>query len=200
MCNFGNTGIITKKKTPRAQLFVGKLRLDSKDSRMRDFDSIYEQYSRLVYWVAYNVVKNGDEALDITQEVFLRALDKMSVISEYNEVQLKGWLYRVARNASLDLIRKRKRETLYDETPFDLADTGLTPLEQILDDEKKRLLMQAVSKLSDIYREPIMLHYFSGMNYSEIADLLNLTEGTIKSRMSRARTQLMELMGEENGF
>ena len=45
-----------------------------------------------------------------------------------------------------------------------------------------------------------MLHYFSGMNYSEIADLLNLTEGTIKSRMSRARTQLMELMGEENGF
>ena len=167
---------------------------------MRDFDSIYEQYSRLVYWVAYNVVKNGDEALDITQQVFLRALDKMSVISKYNEVQLKGWLYRVARNASLDLIRKRKRETLYDETPFDLADTGLTPLEQILDDEKKRLLMQAVSKLSDIYREPIMLHYFSGMNYSEIADLLNLTEWTIKSRMSRARTQLMELMGEENGF
>ena len=167
---------------------------------MRDFDSIYEQYSRLVYWVAYNVVKNGDEALDITQEVFLRALDKMSVISKYNEVQLKGWLYRVARNASLDLIRKRKRETLYDETPFDLADTGLTPLEQILDDEKKRLLMQAVSKPSHISREPIMLHYFSGMNYSEIADLLNLTEGTIKSRMSRARTQLMELMGEENGF
>ena len=60
--------------------------------------------------------------------------------------------------------------------------------------------MQAVSVLSDIYRGPIMLHYFSGMNYSEIADLLNLTEGTIKSRMSRARTQLMELMGEENGF
>ncbi|MDO4567741.1 MAG: RNA polymerase sigma factor [Clostridia bacterium] len=166
---------------------------------MMDFDAAYEQYSRLVYWVAFNVVKNQDEALDVSQEVFLRMYDRRESVLRYNDLQLKGWLYRVATNAALDVVRKRKRETLYDEAPFNLADTSLNPLEQLVDDERQRLLMQAVDRLSDIYREPVMLHYFSGLNYAEIGRLLNLTEGTVKSRMSRARAKLAELIGDDEG-
>ena len=166
------------------------------------FEKIYNDYSRLVYWAAYRITSNREAAEDITQTVFERVLLNDGKLDELSETQLKAWLYRVSTNLALDTVRKASRETL-DSEPIgeDIADSSApTPEVQASENERSSRLKKAISELDEVYRQVVMLHYFSGMNYSEIADLLNLTEGTIKSRMSRARTQLMELMGEENGF
>ena len=84
-----------------------------------DFDAIYTNYSRMVYWAAYNVTKNHDTALDVSQEVFVRVLKHLSSLKGYDDARIKRWLYRVAVNASLDVLRKSKSETLYDEPPYD---------------------------------------------------------------------------------
>lgn len=166
---------------------------------MWNFDSIYEQYSRLVYFAAYSVVKNNDEAFDISQEVFVRAYNNESKLCRMNEVQLKGWLYKVATNAAFDVARKRKREVLYDTPPFDMADTAPGPEQEYISLESDTELMKAVNGLADIYRQPVILHFFSGLGYQEIADILGVTVGTIKSRMSRAKAQLKKELCEEVG-
>ncbi len=165
---------------------------------MWDFDSIYEQYSRLVYFAAYSVVKNNDEAFDISQEVFVRAYNNESKLCRMSEVQLKGWLYKVATNAALDIVRKRKREVLYDTPPFDMADGALGPEQEYISLESDTELMKAVNSLADIYRQPVILHFFSGLGYQEIADILGVTVGTIKSRMSRAKAQLKKELYEDS--
>lgn len=77
---------------------------------MRDFDSIYADYSRMVYWAAYNVTGNRDSAMDVSQEVFMRVLKHMNRLENMEDMQLKGWLYRVAVNAGVDMVRRNKRE------------------------------------------------------------------------------------------
>ncbi len=165
---------------------------------MRDFDSIYADYSRMVYWAAYNVTGNRDSAMDVSQEVFMRVLKHMNRLENMEDMQLKGWLYRVAVNASVDMVRRNKREVFFDEPPFDSAVETESELPEpaAMNAEKTSALYRAIGGLDEIYREPIMLHYFSGLNYKEIASMLGVTEGTIKSRMSRARTMLQAKLKE----
>lgn len=165
---------------------------------MRDFDSIYADYSRMVYWAAYNVTGNRDSAMDVSQEVFMHVLKHMNRLENMEDMQLKGWLYRVAVNAGVDMVRRNKREVFFDEPPFDSAVEAESelPEQAAINAEKTGALYKAIGGLDEIYREPIMLHYFSGLNYKEIASMLGVTEGTIKSRMSRARTMLQATLKE----
>ena len=163
-----------------------------------DFDSLYAQYSRLVFWAAYNVTKNRDAAFDVSQEVFLRALKHQKKLDAMNDMQLKGWLYRVAVNGSVDMLRRGKKELLYDVPPNDgPTDSECDmPESSAIRSERDYVLRDSVNALDDIYREPVLLHYYSGLNYHDIAALLNVAEGTVKSRMSRAKAMLRTMLGE----
>lgn len=157
-----------------------------------DFDAIYTNYSRMVYWAAYNVTKNHDTALDVSQEVFVRVLKHLGSLKGYDDARIKRWLYRVAVNASLDILRKNKSETLYDEPPYDAPTDCRSelPEEAAESNEQNLILKRCIDKLDEHYRTPVMLHYFSGLGYSEIASMLGVAEGTVKSRISRAKTML----------
>ena len=168
----------------------------------RDFESIYADCSRLVYWTAYGVVKSQADAMDISQNVFLRVLKHIKKLEGMNDAQLKGWMYRVTVNACLDLKRKQKREVVTDEG-FDVLPVSEAELPEAaaLSAEQKRLLRDAIDALPDIYRETVVLHYFSGLSYESIAAYTGVSEGTVKSRMSRAKDRLFSLLkdGELNG-
>ncbi len=160
-----------------------------------DFDSVYNGFSRMVYWTAYGVLKSESDAMDVSQEVFLRVLRHIKKLDGMGEAQLKSWLYRVTVNLCLDGKRRSKHEVLSDELP-DTPVTGEDELPEAsaMNAETARLVREAVDSLPDIYRETVVLHYFSGLQYEDIAALQGVSEGTIKSRMSRARARLVDML------
>ncbi|MCH5278222.1 MAG: sigma-70 family RNA polymerase sigma factor [Christensenellaceae bacterium] len=164
----------------------------------RNFDMIYNDYSRLVYWAAYKVVSNCETAEDITQSVFEKVIRHMGKLSELNDAQLKGWLYKVSTNLALDTTRKSTRELLKDE-PLgdDVADSDALPDIEVEDKLQRMAVRQAIDKLDDIYKEVVLLHYFSEMTVREISQNTGISEGTVKSRLVRARTLLAGLLGSE---
>ncbi len=168
----------------------------------RDFESIYADYSRMVYWAAYSVVKNESDAMDVSQNVFLRVMKHQKKLETMEDAQLKSWLYRVTVNLCLDGKRKLKHEVLADELPeTPVSDAGALPEAAALDAEARETLSRAVAALPDVYRETVTLHFFSELRYEEIAKLMGVSEGTVKSRMSRAKERLLALLkgGELHG-
>lgn len=161
----------------------------------RDFDSIYEAYSRLVYWAAYRVLNDHSQTEDVTQNVFMSVLENMDRIAEMSDAQLKGWLYRVATNAALDVKRHGSKEVLSDEpVGAEVADTGQTPEDETLEEDTRAAVREALLKVDEIYREPLVLFYYSELSVLEIAEQLGISEGTVKSRMARGRKQLAKYL------
>ena len=167
----------------------------------RDLESIYAKHSRMVYWAAYSVLRSESDAMDVAQNVFLRAIKHMGKLGDMEDGQLKAWLYRVAVNLSLDIKRKQKREYPVEELPErESADVLDMPEPSAITAEQRRIVREAIERLPDIYREAVMLHYYSNMSCTDIAALTGTAEGTVKSRISRARIRLYELLkeGEKN--
>lgn len=166
----------------------------------RDFESIYTDYSRLVYWAAYKVVSNREAAEDITQSVFEKLLENSNIPENMNDQQLKGWLYRVTTNLALDKIRKSKHEMLSDEpVGTDIPDSSELPEDSMLEKKRHDAVVQAINGLDKAYRDVVMLHYFSEMTVKEISKNTGISEGTIKSRLVRARVLLAGRL-KESGF
>lgn len=162
------------------------------------FEKIYAEYSRLVYWAAYRVAPSRETAEDITQMVFERVLLNESKLEKLNEAQLKAWLYRVATNLALDILRKASHEKL-DSEPMseEIADNSPSPELQTADKEQCFQVRRAIDELDEVYRQVIILHYFSELTTREISNVTGISEGTIKSRLVRARALLQEKLKNE---
>lgn len=170
----------------------------------RDIESIYQAYSRMVYWAAYGACGTQSDALDAMQNTFMRAMAHMEQLQAMNEAQLKGWLYRVAVNLCRDAGRKQRREAPSEEpvAPDTAQTTFDMPEAAAIGKEERSQLRRAIDELPDIYRQTVLLHYFSGFDYKEIARLMGTTEGNVKSRMSRAKQRLYDKLkqgGEAHG-
>lgn len=167
----------------------------------RDLESIYREHSSMVYWAAYSVVRSDSDAMDIMQNTFLRAIKHMGKLKDMEDGGLRAWLYRVSVNLALDIKRKQKREYPVDELP-ERESTALydMPEPSAISAEQRRMVREAIERLPDIYREAVMLHYYSNMTCADIGALTGAAEGTVKSRISRAKVRLAELLkeGEKN--
>lgn len=164
----------------------------------RDFASLYETCSRMVYWTAFGIVKSDADAMDISQTAFLRALKHQKTLDKMDDAHVKAWMYRVTKNLALDVKRREKRVTPVDEFyEVETQDEEDMPEKSMLNAEKKRALKEAIEALPEIYRETVTLHYFAEMNYAQMAKIFAVSEGTIKSRMSRAKTKLAVVLKEE---
>lgn len=160
-----------------------------------DIESIYQTFSRMVYWTAYGVTKNESDAGDIMQEVFIRAIKYAAKLAPMEEPQLKAWLYRVCVNLCLDIKRRQKHEQPCEELPEPATENAAElPEPSLMGKEECRAVRAAVDELPDIYRETVVLHYFSGLKYDEIAALQGVSDGTVKSRISRAKARLMKAL------
>jgi RNA polymerase sigma-70 factor (ECF subfamily) len=145
-----------------------------------------------VYGLAYHYLRDAEEARDMAQEIFVRVYEHLS--SYRSEDRFLPWMVRVARNACIDRIRKRKARPPASDVRLEdgpqLAAAGPSPEDSSESAARKRLLYRALDQLSDKNREIILLKEIQGLKVEEISELLALPVGTVKSRASRARIEL----------
>ncbi len=165
------------------------------------FSEIVGRYERFVYSTVFAELKNPDDAFDVSQEVFIRLYNAAGGFR--CESTLKTWLYRMCKNCAYDYMRKyykhRAVSLTYkdpeEETTEDadiVSDT--TPEDELLRKEKIQAVRNAVLELPEEQRDVIVLREFHNMQYSEIAAMLGISEGTVKSRISRARENLKKIL------
>lgn len=161
------------------------------------FGILVERYQTKIYNLALRMCGNEDDAFDLAQESFLRAWRNLG--SFQFESAFSTWLFRLCSNICLDFLRAKKRRaavslTMTDdegeENQLEIPDPGKTPEEAVFAAEDRELLTRALNELPADQREILTLRAIDDLSYSEIARILNLQEGTVKSRLSRARTAL----------
>ena len=160
--------------------------------RNAQFEELYAQYADDVLRMAYFYLADKQKAEDVCQDVFVKLYTRGEAIAPGCE---KAWLLRVTVNCCRDLWRSAwlKRVVLGAPT-LEIIPAQEDTIEQR---EEKAELMRAIHKLPVQFRETILLHYYQGLGIAEIAQMLGLPEGTISSRLSRARKKLESLLKEE---
>jgi RNA polymerase sigma-70 factor (ECF subfamily) len=167
------------------------------------FERLVRLYERLVYRVAYRFLGDEHQAADVAQEVFLRVYKALPGFR--GESSLSSWIYAITANLSRNALRSGKRSQALrtlslsdageDETPLleRIVDMKVKDADRILEGrEFSKGAQAALMKLAPDYREAVVLRDVEGLDYAEIAELLKVEVGTVKSRISRGRAQLRE--------
>lgn len=161
------------------------------------FEQLVLQYQSSIYNLCLRITGNAEDAADMTQESFLKAW--RSLESFHFESAFSTWLYRLASNTCLDFLRSVKRRkqvslTVEDDDGqtqlLDVPDPAPTPEAALLSQEEHELLAAAMQRLDPEQRRILTLRVVNGLSYTEIAAVLDVKEGTVKSRLARARENL----------
>lgn len=161
------------------------------------FEELVLKYEKTVYNLALRMVGDRDDAFDMTQEAFIKAYGSLS--SFRGDSKFSVWIYRIATNVCLDFLRSKSRKqqvslTVSDDddedAQLDIPDPKADPEQQLI----KKISMQSVEEglktLPDEQRQILVMRELGGMSYAEIGKALSLEEGTVKSRIFRARKRL----------
>ncbi len=156
------------------------------------FDELYTQYATDVLRVSYFYLGDRQRAEDVCHDVFVKLITTSPVLQAGRE---KAWLLKVALNRCRDLWRAGwAKRVVLGHPAFEL----IPGPDEISRMEEKQALMESINKLAPDFREVVLLHYYQGFGIAEIAQMLGIAEGTVSSRLSRARTKLQNTMkGEE---
>ena len=155
------------------------------------FASLVERYDRAVYHLAYRTLHDVEEARDATQEAFFKAFRSLRTFKP--GAKFSTWIFAIAYHACCDRLNRRKRYT-NDELP-DRADAGPGPEQQAIALDQAERLRAAIDALPEKYRTVITLYHLQGKQYEEIAAVLDLPMGTVKTHLFRAKEQLRRLLG-----
>lgn len=170
----------------------------AKHGELDAFEELVRRYEKRVYAVALRSSGSPEDAADIVQEVFLRAW--RSIESFRGDSGFSTWLFRITMNMCVDFARHKhsqpQTQSIVDEEENErqVPDTALTPEEHLENRELGRELAAALEEISEEHRRIVLLRDVSGMSYTEIADVLEISEGTVKSRLSRARIALRKVL------
>ncbi|MFC0414061.1 sigma-70 family RNA polymerase sigma factor [Cytobacillus solani] len=146
-------------------------------------------HSDQLYRTAYLYVRNREDALDVVQETSYKAF--LSISQLKNEHFFLTWLTRILINCSYDVLKKKKKEIPIDnmnEREFDKGVTGVESLD----------LLEAINQLNEKYKNAIILFYFQDLPISEVAQIMNIPENTVKTYLSRGKERLKMLLGGMN--
>ena len=165
---------------------------------------LVERHTRRVFGVAYRFTGRVDEAEDLTQEIFVKVYESLDRFRE-TEGALGSWISAVARNHAIDHYRRRRLERVArsddPEVMERLATPGDSPLKSLEREERKRFVHRGLRTLPDDLRQPLVLCDLEGLAYEEIAGLLKLPIGTVKSRINRGRIELAKrLLGRRTDY
>lgn len=165
------------------------------------FEALVTRYEKQVYHQALRLLANPEDAADVTQEVFLKVWRSLPTFQ--GDSSFATWLYRLTDNAAIDLLRrekKRRGDASLDDEEYQwdstLADPDSSPEKKLERQELRRSVAEGLKKLSEEHRRVLVLREINGLSYEEIAGILDLTTGTVKSRIARARTALAKLLKE----
>jgi len=164
------------------------------------FSRLVDQNSEKIYRLALKMVGNEQDAEDVLQETFIKALNHIEGFEA--RAKISTWLYRIAVNESLMLLRKRKKSLVDldagfethsgDVLPQQIVDWCCLPEKELMSDESRRHINQAMQTLSDANRAVFVLRDVEGLSTRETAETLEISESAAKVRLMRARMQLRE--------
>lgn len=174
----------------------------AKNGSQAAYGELMERYRESIYFMMFKMVKNSDDADDLTIEAFGKAFARLEQYSP--NFAFSTWLFKIASNNCIDNIRKKRikvtsmdtgyttdsGETIY----FDAKSSTHDPEEAIIHTQKVKMMRQLVTKLKPRYRELVELRYFEELSYEEIAETLNLPLGTVKAQLFRARDFLANMI------
>src|SRR5689334_25148384 len=188
------------EECPTAEVkFIERL----KNGETAAFDTLIRERSGEIYGLLYRLTENGEEARDLTQETFLRAFQSIGHFR--GEADLRTWIYRIAINQARNRWRwwrRRRREATVSLDAPEIgggrlglvatlkSPTAKDPEQHTLQNERARALQKALSGLRRVYRDAVVLIDIEGFAYEEIATTLNISVGTVKSRLARGRQEL----------
>lgn len=152
-------------------------------------DELYRRYWTPIQRFCRNTLHDEDRGEDVAQETFAKLLSE----NQLPNGELKPWLYRLARNRCLDLLRRHQRSPTDHHrivTGFDHAKSTAGPRTRLAREEKRRLIREIIDAMPEDYRSVLMLKHFEGLSRAEIAVVLEITEVAVKGRLARASEQL----------
>lgn len=166
------------------------------------FGQLVQKYQKRVYALTVRMCPTPELAEEAAQEAFLSAWQGLPFFR--GDAAFSTWLYRLASNACVDLLRKERRHqgtSLDDDTVgAEIPDTKPTPEEAAETKELRAQIEAGLRQLSPEHRAVLILREIQQLNYEEIADALSLDLGTVKSRISRGRRQLRDFLKEQGNF
>lgn len=170
------------------------------------WEEIVQRYHRRIYNICYRFAGSGDDAQDLTQDVFIKMYKTLSTY-DIERGAFMTWVTTITRNLLVDHFRKSKHDRLTDslDTPVSehedamplgaqIEDRALPPDAHVQSRETSEAVHQALQKLSPELREAVVLRDLQDMDYREIATVLKVPEGTVKSRINRGRAELARLL------
>jgi RNA polymerase sigma-70 factor (ECF subfamily) len=170
------------------RVLVGRYRNGDREA----FTEIVIRYQRPIYNAAFWVLRSVEDAQDVAQIVFLKVAERLD---EYDgQYKFFSWIYRIAVNESLNLLRRHGREEPLDDE-IDVPDgDGANPERRLSDAQVSKRIQRALMSMSANDRLVLTLRHFSECSYQEIAEILDVDEKTVKSRLFEARHRLRDLL------
>lgn len=172
------------------------------------FEVLVTDNEKRIYNLCRRLTGNPEDAAELTQEAFLNAWRGLGRFQ--GESSFSTWLYRLATNACIDFLRREKRRqnlsmtvSLDDEEEarqVELPDERYTPEAELERAETRRAVAAGLEKLTPEHRQVLVMREINGLSYAEIGSVLGLEEGTVKSRIARARNALRKVLTERGNF
>jgi len=178
---------------------------EAKQGDEKAFAELLDRYRKSVYHMILKMIRNVDDAEDLTIEAFGKAFKNIEKFKP--DYSFSTWLFRIATNNCIDFIRKKKLNTLSIHTQIknkdggivqiDIKDKNLNPQEEAIKSQKVEFIQMIVTKLPSKYQHLVRLRYFKELSYEEIAKEMDSPLGTIKAQLHRARELLHELVKDK---
>jgi len=171
-----------------------KLMCEIKADNMFAFDVLYKKYCKRLYKFAFSILKSSEESENIVQDVFLNLWENRHKVE--NDSSVKYYVFTIAYNSAISIIRKKAREYQFIEYLKSLQDLSQEPVNiEIEYNELKDKLNDIINHLPDRQKDVYLLHRVEGLKYQEIAERLNVSVNTIENHMSRALKTIRATLG-----
>lgn len=166
------------------------------DNDEQAFNLLVRKHQDFVYNITRKVTGNHEDAIEAAQRVFVKMYDRLASFNKNSA--FSTWLYRVATNESLNVVRSRrlKRWFGYDEMGKEFSDSAANPFETLVEAEKKEQLDRVIQTLPDRQRTVFVLRMSEGLAYEEIADILGVSEGSLKASFFHAVKKVTKALEE----
>ena len=165
------------------------------EGNKRSFEEIVDKYYKIIYRLAFRIIRNNDDAEEITQTVFVKAYENLN--SYNSKFKFFSWLYKITVNESLNFSKRKSYSEELSEENSTNEENPYTIYDRIETGEK---IQDALMELDMLYRLPVVLKHFLDYSYKELSYLLDVPEKTVKSRLFTGRQLLKEILIRQKVF